>query len=97
MTPFVVKANNRIKAGPQREAVNEAMNSALNADGSFDFDEIFINHPKEFVVIAGLAYYQITKDNFLVCPPSINIKPAKKYEEMFSQFEKPIICTIKKH
>lgn len=29
MTPFVVKANNRIKAGPQRDAVNEVMNSEM--------------------------------------------------------------------
>ena len=51
MTAFVVKANNRYKAVPQRDAVNEVMDAELKADGSFDFDDMLKNHPNEFYVI----------------------------------------------
>ena len=95
MTSYVVKANNRYEAVPQRNAVNEVMNLALRPDGSFDFDDMMKNHPEEFYVVLCLMYYQLTKDASKISPTEIYVKPAVKYEALFKQLEEPIFLTIK--
>lgn len=95
MTAFVVKANNKYKAVPQRDAVNKVMNAELRPDGSFDFYDMFKNHPNEFEVVLSLTYYQLTKNKSFVMLPGICVKAAMKYEELFKQFERPILQAIK--
>lgn len=95
MTSYVVKADNRYNAVPQRDSVNDAMNSALKTDGSFDFDNMIKSKPNEFYVILSIVFYQITKDVSKISPSEIHVKAAKKYETMFTQFEKPILSAIK--
>ena len=90
MTAYVVKANNRYKAVPQRDAVNEVLNAELKPDGSFDYDDMIKNHPNEFFVVLSITYYQLTKNSFHIAPPEICVKASAKYEEMFKQQEKPI-------
>lgn len=96
MTSFVVKANNAYKAAPQRDAVNEALNSVLKTDGSFDLDSMLKNYPKEFECVLCLVSNQISKDASLVAPPSINVKVAKNHEKLFAQLEEPIFKAIKR-
>ena len=95
MTAYVVKANNRYKAVPQRDAVNEVLNAELKPDGSFDYDDMIKNHPNEFFVVLSITYYQLTKNSFHIAPPEICVKASAKYEEMFKQQEKPILLAIK--
>ena len=96
MTAFVVKANNRYKAVPQRDAVNEVMDAELKADGSFDFDDMLKNHPNEYFVVLSITYFQITKNKSFISPPEICVKASAKYENMFVQLEKPILHAIKR-
>lgn len=95
MTAFVVKANNKYKAVPQRNAVNEVMNAELRPDGSFNFDDMIKNHPNEFFVVLSITYYQVTKNSFHVAPPEICVKASAKYGEMFELLEKPILRAIR--
>lgn len=95
MTAYVKKANNKYKAVPQRDAVNEVMNAELRSDGSFDFDDMIRNHPNEFFVVLSITFYQITKNKIHIMPPEICVKAAVKYEELFEQLEKPILQAIK--
>lgn len=96
MKAFVVKANNKYNAVPQRNAVNEVMNTELQPDGSFDFDDMIKNHPNEFFVVMSIVYYQITKNKSFISPSEIYVKASAKYEEMFEQLEKPILISIKR-